>query len=162
MLKGFIEIIVISVKSYVAYPMSHHLSDPAIMADDVDNLGLFTLHTGRKTPIKVNLQINNKPVSFQLDTGAALSVMTEKDFHTFFKSVPLQVCTKALQTYSGQSFSVLGECVIEVDHNGQQQRLPLLVVKGNGPPLMGRNWLEKIQLDWTSIFCVNPSEQLEQ
>ncbi|KAK3759093.1 hypothetical protein RRG08_038464 [Elysia crispata] len=75
--------IVISVKSYVAYPMSHHLSDPAIMADDVDKLGLFTLHTGRKAPISINLQINNKPVSLQLHTGAALSVMREKDSTLF-------------------------------------------------------------------------------
>ncbi|KAK3718255.1 hypothetical protein RRG08_023026 [Elysia crispata] len=60
-----------------------HSSDPAILTDDVDNLGLYILHTGKKAPI-------NKPFSFQLDTGVALSVMTE-DFHNFFKSVPLQL-----------------------------------------------------------------------
>ncbi|KAK3750672.1 hypothetical protein RRG08_023038 [Elysia crispata] len=60
-----------------------HSSDPAILTDDVDNLGLYILHTGQKAPI-------NKPFSFQLDTGVALSVMTE-DFHNFFKSVPLQL-----------------------------------------------------------------------
>ena len=108
-----------------------HSSDPAILTDDVDNLGLYILHTGQKAPI-------NKPFSFQLDTGVALSVMTE-DFHNFFKSVPLQVSTKVLQTYTGQSVRVPGECVVEVDHNSQQQRLPLFVVKGDGPLLMGRN-----------------------
>ena len=99
-----------------------------------------------KGPISVNLEINNKPVSFQLDTGAALPLITEKNFHTFFKSVLLQVSTKVLHAYSEQSVSVLGPCVVEVDDTGQQQRLPLLVVKGNGPPLMGRSWLEKIHL----------------
>ena len=109
---------------------THHLSDPVTTTDEVENLGLFTPHIGLKVSINVNLQINNKPVLIQLDTGAALSVMMEKDLHTFFKPVTLQVSTKVLQTYTGQSVSVLGECVVEVDHNGQQQRLLLLAIKG--------------------------------
>ena len=29
--------------------------------------------------------------------------------------------------------------------------MPLIVVAGNGPTLVGRNWLEKIQIDWKSL-----------
>ena len=38
--------------------------------------------------------------------------------------------------------------------------MPLIVVDGQGPPLFGRNWLKKIQLNWMSIKQV--STRLEQ
>ena len=39
---------------------------------------------------------------------------------------------------------------------GQQavERLPIVVVKGGGPPLFRRNWLGRIQLDWASIKMI--------
>ena len=33
--------------------------------------------------------------------------------------------------------------------------LPLIVVKGNKIPLLGRNWFEHIKLNWSEIFAVN-------
>ena len=34
---------------------------------------------------------------------------------------------------------------------GQTAQLPLVVVKGGGPTLMGRTWLNKIVLNWNEI-----------
>ena len=44
-----------------------------------------------------------------------------------------------------------------MEYQAQSQNLPLLVVQGNGPSLFGRNWLEKIKLDWTSIYSLQES-----
>ncbi len=38
-----------------------------------------------------------------------------------------------------------------VEYNNQVRQLPVLVLNGSGPNLFGRNWLEKICLNWTSI-----------
>ena len=38
---------------------------------------------------------------------------------------------------------------------GREANLPLVVVEGSGPPLFGRNWLEKIQLNWAEIAKIN-------
>ena len=38
--------------------------------------------------------------------------------------------------------------------------LPLIVVDGDGPPLLGRNWLKELQLNWHNIFLVNKTETL--
>ena len=35
--------------------------------------------------------------------------------------------------------------------DGKPQQLNLVVIKGNGPTLLGRNWLQCIHLDWPSI-----------
>lgn len=37
----------------------------------------------------------------------------------------------------------------------QEQSLDLLIVAGDGPSLMGRDWLMKIQLDWNELYSTN-------
>ena len=46
---------------------------------------------------------------------------------------------------------VLGETEVSVKYKNQEAKLLLVVVKGRGPSLLGRNWLKVIQLDWRSI-----------
>ena len=40
---------------------------------------------------------------------------------------------------------------MNVCYDGIEYSLPLLVVGCNGPALLGRNWLEKIKLNWPII-----------
>ena len=37
---------------------------------------------------------------------------------------------------------------MNVCYDGVEYSLPLLIVGGKGPALLGRNWLEKIKLNW--------------
>ena len=41
-----------------------------------------------------------------------------------------------------------------VKYNQQEETLPLLVVKGDGFNLFGRNWFSCITLDWKDIYQV--------
>ena len=49
---------------------------------------------------------------------------------------------------------ILGSTDVTVEYGEQQVMLPLVVVKGGGPSLFGRNWLEKVQLNWPAIYQV--------
>ena len=44
-----------------------------------------------------------------------------------------------------------GEMTVEVSYGEQGGCLPSYVVEGNGPSLMGRDWLWQIRLDWKTI-----------
>ena len=57
-----------------------------------------------------------------------------------------------LRTYTGEIIPVVGECELEVEHNGFKGKLPAVVISGGGPCLLGRNWLQHISLDWSAIF----------
>ena len=37
----------------------------------------------------------------------------------------------------------------------QEMQLPLVVAQGKKPVLLGRDWLEKLNLDWSAIFKVS-------
>ena len=54
---------------------------------------------------------------------------------------------------------MLGSILVTVGTNGQQARLPLLVIAGSGPSLLGRDWLTKLCLDWKEIDLFHPSVQ---
>ena len=45
---------------------------------------------------------------------------------------------------------------------GSKQKLTLIVAKGNKPNLLGRDWLSKIKLNWSSIFKVDSEDDLGQ
>ena len=46
---------------------------------------------------------------------------------------------------------------VEVQYEEQRAHLPLFVLKGGGPSLFGRNWLESVWLDWKRIHQVQGS-----
>ena len=56
---------------------------------------------------------------------------------------------------------VLGEIVVEVHHKGQRKQLPLVVVKGYGETLVGRNWLTTMKLDWKKNFQLKSAKCTE-
>ena len=53
---------------------------------------------------------------------------------------------------------VLGLMNVEVCYEQQTVTLALLVVAGIGASLLGRNWLEKITLNWKAIHAVVVTE----
>ena len=60
-----------------------------------------------------------------------------------------------LKTYSGKSLPLLGEIRVAVKYQTQEMQLPLVVAQGKKPVLLGRNWLEKLNLDWSTIVKVS-------
>ena len=109
----------------------------------------------RQNPYKVTALINGVNVSMETDTGASTSVINEKTFHILSQSgkvLKLNSVNTVLRTYTGEVISVVGECEVEVEYNGFKGHLVAVVIIGEGPCLLGRNWLQHFSLDWSAIF----------
>ena len=109
----------------------------------------------------VTVHIEGKPLQMEIDTGACVSIVNHKVYK--------KLCTKKLKPsqaklkgYAGHSIKVIGEVEVNVCHNGQQATLPLVVVKGAGPNLLGRNWLDVLRLDWKEIHLVGSRGLLDK
>ncbi|XP_043242773.1 uncharacterized protein K02A2.6-like isoform X6 [Amphibalanus amphitrite] len=63
-----------------------------------------------------------------------------------------------LRTYTGAKIPVVGEFIADVKYNNQARWLPLVVVGGDGPNLLGRDWLGNLKLDWFNMFSVSGSD----
>ena len=102
-------------------------------------------------PLIVQLEINGKQSPFEVDTGAAVSLISLETKQKFLKDVQIQETTVSLHTYTSQSIQVVGTMQVQVrygDHVGEHK---LFVIKGVGSTLVGRDWLQDIRLDWKSL-----------
>ncbi|KAL9960436.1 hypothetical protein ACROYT_G033892 [Oculina patagonica] len=64
----------------------------------------------------------------------------------------LNAVNTVLRTYTGEVIPVVGECELKVEYNGSKSVLPAVIISGEGPCLMGRNWLSHLTLNWSEIF----------
>ena len=56
----------------------------------------------------------------------------------------------------------LGQHDVTVRYGDQVLKLVITVVDGDGPRLLGRDWLKQLRLNWTQIsMAQNSSTQLE-
>ena len=131
--------------------MMRHQEGPA--RDVEADFNLFTLISAIHAPINLPIKINGPLVEFQLDTGESLTVVTQKDFEGIAKgAVLLQKCHMHLQTYTAEIVAVVGDCNVKVIYGEQKAKHPLVLVEGEGPPLLGRNWLGELKLTGDAHF----------
>ena len=100
----------------------------------------------------------------EIDTGAARSVISDNTFTQLWPKdlePPLKPTNAALKIYTGENIKPLGIISVQVEVNNQKQQLELLVVLGNGPSLLGRDWLSQLRLDWAQIHHMNHSDSLQ-
>ena len=109
-------------------------------------------------PYKAVLELDGNPVSMEVDTGAAVSIISERTQKSLFPSTDLAKPNVRLRTYTSKPIPVVGQMSVEVKHNGYVGRHTLYVVERNGPALVGRDWLSKIRHDWVSIKAIVSSK----
>ena len=99
-------------------------------------------------PVNSQVSVDGVPMTMELDTGAAVSVISEHTYHSTWPHdrPALQPSSTKLRTYSGEELEVIGNISVQVRYEDQQEELPLLVVRGTGASLLGRNWQEIHQL----------------
>ena len=98
----------------------------------------------------------------ELDTGASVSIISEKTFNENFRGiVTLQPSTVSLTSYSGHELEIMGQADVKITYKSQVVIMPLVVVRGQGPSLFGRNWLQKIKLDWKNIKNISQNTALD-
>ena len=90
----------------------------------------------------------------RFDTEVSVSLISESRFRQLWPSRPLEPSTVRLKPYTGSHLMCCGEpldvlgCVgVHVHHGSNEEGLPPLIVKDEGPCLLGHNWLSSLQLD---------------
>ena len=105
------------------------------------------------------MKVNGHTVNMLVDTGAVVSVVSEWIYQKFWSHLPLKKA-RELRSYIGDKLKLVGELTVSVEYGTQKCKLPVVIVKGDKPAQLGRNWLEKIKLDWGFILQVTPSRHL--
>ena len=136
-------------------------SDSEVSSDEEEsphiNWPMFTVsHSAKRKAdvIFVSRNINNIPCKLELDTGTSMTVIPENIWRDQLGSVPLQESDVTLKSYPGHDIPVVGESTVHVRYNAKEAHLPVIITKGVGVALMGRDRLSTLKLNWNEISQV--------
>ena len=139
-------------------------ADDDCVSDTSEAYELFNLQETRTKPLVVTVKLNNSSLDMELDTGASLSIISEKTFNSLWSTQArpkLEASSVKLHTYTKEAIRVVGSISVEVTYKTQAKTLPLLVVAGEGPSLIGRNWLTELKLDWHELHQMYQKRDLQ-
>ena len=126
-------------------------SDPAARSDDgLDDeqnvCGIYAVGRPKCPPISVEMLVFGVPVQFEVDTGAASTLMSADTFREV-SSNGGHGGTEALQVRCQAAFVYREHYTC---HGGVQRRGEVRK-SAHGPNLLGRDWLATLKLDWRHI-----------
>ena len=114
---------------------------------------LFHFSDRSLEPIVILPLLKGVELLMEVDTGATRSIISQCTYQRLWSGAdapPLCSTTARLKTYTGEVIRVLGEIQVEVSLNHQKENLSLLIVEGDGPSLLGRDWLQKV-INWIGV-----------
>ena len=99
----------------------------------------------------------------EVNTGAAVSILSESTYNQLCEAngkLDLMPSDIKLKLYTGRQRGVLGLCLVTVKYEDFKRKLSVLVVKGQGPCLLGRNWMSELKLNFKVIGRVEAREDI--
>ena len=112
---------------------------------------ILTVGDHNNKPITVQMELNGQQVLMEVDTGAAISLMSMITQKQLFPKVKLMKSRTQLQTYTAESLAVLGTIQVKVRYGTYVGIHTLYFVNGQGPTFLECDWLMKIRLDWHNL-----------
>ena len=91
-------------------------------------------------PWQTPISVEDHNLVMEVDTGAAVMVVSEATFNQVggVSLIPqLHPSMVKLRSYTGEETPVVRELYVKVQCQGQVEQLPLVVVAGDGPSLLG-------------------------
>ncbi|GAA51773.1 hypothetical protein CLF_106778 [Clonorchis sinensis] len=101
----------------------------------------YVLHAAAPTnrvqpPYQVELQVNSAPMVFELDTGSAVTLCSEKSWQDNLGPTvkdKLQQAPVRLRTYTGEEVKLLGTKNVNVSYKGVTVNETIYIAEGSGP-----------------------------
>ena len=89
--------------------------------DPDENLGVYVVEKLANRPIQVELQLDGKPVTMEVDTGAAVSLISEWTLKQVLPKAAIHNTTVVLRTYTSERIPVRGELQVMVQYSNQKK-----------------------------------------
>ncbi|XP_017469325.1 PREDICTED: uncharacterized protein K02A2.6-like [Rhagoletis zephyria] len=118
----------------------------------VSDLSIYSIAKGQaSSPFTLAVEVDNVPLSFVLDTGAACSLIPKVIYDKYFHQNELKACSENLSAYNGSQIDVAGEFMAMVKTRDQSHVLRLVVSNSCGPPILGRDFMKICGLGLSQI-----------
>lgn len=114
--------------------------------------GIYVCTETYHPPITVDVRINEAKLRMEIDSGASRTIISQEIFNKLWLTPPKLIPTNVkLVTWTRAPLNVLGMAHVRVALGDKESQCELLVVKGSGPSLLGRNWFHSLGLQVSGI-----------
>ena len=113
---------------------------------DSKELQLLNVTDQRQSLYQVDIIIEETSHSMEINTGAAVSFTSENKQKELLPNASLDTSQVELMTYTAEQMDVVGQWSVQANYGQQSETLLLIVVAGDGPSLLGTNWLQHLCL----------------
>lgn len=90
------------------------------------------------------LDVNGKSVKFELDSGAAVTVMSKKEAVHLFPGTIIHHTNLQLISYCNRALQSLGFIEVTVKYKTAVKRLNIYIISGKRKLLLGREWIRQL------------------
>lgn len=104
----------------------------------------------------INVCLNSSiNLDFEIDSGAPVAIISKTDYIHHFGKINWNEINSPdinLISYTDDDIKVYGYVYVSVSSKGSDYNLPLYIVSSRRHPLLGREWLINLPLDWNKVF----------
>ncbi|XP_050432724.1 uncharacterized protein K02A2.6-like [Adelges cooleyi] len=98
-------------------------------------------------PYRINLAVEGKPITFEIDTGSVHSIISESMFKSLIGPKVIVTNDVELSDYVGNRITPIGKVALTVTYNNKTADIWVYIVQNGGPPLLGRNDLSTLGIN---------------
>lgn len=104
------------------------------------------------------LEVNGTPVKFEMDSGAAVSVMNAEQFQEKFPNTEIQPTALRLMSYCKKEIEIAGFAQVSVRLKDRESALNIYIVQLNREPLVGREWIRQLAIELEDCAQLDQTE----
>ncbi|XP_055604564.1 uncharacterized protein K02A2.6-like [Uranotaenia lowii] len=112
-------------------------------------------------PIKLEVFIGGEKYAMELDTGAAISVVSWDFFVKYLSHCELRKTMVKLVGYDGRALLVKGAISPSVKFENKEKSVVFVVVEKGGPPLVGRNFVRAFGIQFSVIKNIQQCNDMD-
>ncbi|KAL0818948.1 hypothetical protein ABMA28_008247 [Loxostege sticticalis] len=115
-------------------------------AEQQDEEPMYLMSLGNYKPVSIPIKVQNQIIKMEVDTGSALSCISELVYRKMFPKCVLKACNLTLRFYNGMRAKPLGVIEVNVTYNKINKILDLYVIENGTTNLLGRQWLAELNI----------------
>lgn len=100
----------------------------------------------RVPALELRVALDGVEVVMEVDSGAAFSLVNERTWARLEPRAAPRPLRTRLRTWNDSTVSVIGQATVLVQYKDIKRQLNVVVARGSGPNLIGRDWFEALQI----------------
>lgn len=119
--------------------------------EDDDDGEFFNIRSSNGEPMTEQVNVQGLLMKFQIDSGSAVTAISQQTYKKHFINVPLSLTSKRLLSYTGDKIDCMGVVHLSFTYAGKTHPLKVFVIRNGGPPLLGRDFISLFKLEMLPV-----------